>query len=63
MKSPHANLLLHSDTPINFGGTASGHIEYYVCHRCGAQWQRTLARSEADAVWRHSEKLLTAGPG
>lgn len=56
--SPHAGLLLHSQAGINFGGTASGHVEYYVCHACGARWERTVARSEPDAVWRHTARAL-----
>lgn len=56
--SPHANLLLHSEAPINFGATASGHIEYYICHLCGKQWQRVRARSESGAVWQAAEKPL-----
>lgn len=56
--SPHAKLLLHSDAPINFGATATGHVEYYVCHECGMQWERTRARSEPDAVWQPSSKPL-----
>lgn len=56
--SPHANLLLHSQAGINFGATASGHVEYYVCHRCGAKWERTVARSEPDATWMHASKAL-----
>lgn len=54
--SPHAYLLLHSQAGINFGGTASGHVEYYVCNACGTKWARTVARSEPDAVWEHSDK-------
>lgn len=54
--SPHANLLLHSDAGINFGGTATGHVEYYVCHACGMKWERSVARSEPDAVWEHTSK-------
>ncbi|HJV79439.1 hypothetical protein [Noviherbaspirillum sp.] len=56
--SPHANLLLHSQAGINFGGTATGHIEYYVCHACGARWERNVARSEPGAVWRHTARRL-----
>jgi hypothetical protein len=56
--SPHANLLLHSQAGINFGGTATGQVEYYVCHRCGARWERTLARSEPEAKWGHTAKVL-----
>ncbi|HEY8607971.1 MAG TPA: hypothetical protein VIM12_12725 [Noviherbaspirillum sp.] len=56
--SPHANLLLHSDVAINFSATATGRVEYYLCHRCGAQWERTRARSEPDATWRSSSKPL-----
>lgn len=54
--SPHANLLLHSEAGINFGGTASGHVEYYVCHACGTKWERIVARSEPDAVWEHATR-------
>jgi hypothetical protein len=57
--APHANLLLHSDAGINFGGTASGHVEYYVCHACGTKWERTVARSEPEAVWEHTSRQLT----
>jgi hypothetical protein len=57
--SPHAGLLLHSEAPINFSATATGHVEYYVCHHCGAQWERTRARSEPDARWQRSSKELT----
>jgi hypothetical protein len=56
--SPHANLLLHSQAGINFGGTATGHVEYYICNACGAKWSRTMARSEPDAVWQHATKQL-----
>jgi len=56
--SPHADLLLHSDAGINFGATASGHVEYYVCNACGMKWERVRARSEPDAEWRPSEKPL-----
>jgi len=56
--APHANLLLHSETGINFGGTASGQVAYYVCHACGGQWMRTLARSEPDAHWAHADRPL-----
>lgn len=56
--SPHANLLLHSQAGINFGGTATGHVEYYVCHACGTKWERDVARSEPDAVWMHTSKQL-----
>ncbi|GAB3541997.1 hypothetical protein GCM10027343_13300 [Noviherbaspirillum agri] len=56
--SPHANLLLHSQAGINYGGTASGHVEYYVCHACGSKWERTVARSEPDAVWQHTSREL-----
>lgn len=56
--SPHANLLLHSDAGINFGGTATGHIEYYVCHACGTKWEREVARSEPSAKWKHTERSL-----
>lgn len=54
--SPHANLLLHSQAGINYGGTATGHVEYYVCHACGTKWARTVARSEPDAVWEHTDR-------
>lgn len=56
--SPHANLLLHSDAAINFGATATGRVEYYVCHRCGTKWERVVARSEPDARWEHTRKEL-----
>lgn len=56
--SPHANLLLHSDAGINFGATASGHVEYYVCNACATKWERIRARSEPEAQWRHTEKEL-----
>lgn len=56
--SPHANLLLHSQAGINFGATASGHADYYVCHECGTQWERDLARSEPGATWKHPERPL-----
>ena len=36
--------------------TASGVAQYYVCHACGAQWERDVARSEPDAVWKHPDK-------
>lgn len=54
--SPHANLLLHSQAGINFGGTATGHVEYYLCNACGTKWARTVARSEPAAVWEHTDK-------
>lgn len=54
--SPHASLLLHSQAGINFGGTATGHVEYYVCHACGTKWERNIARSEPDSVWGHTAK-------
>lgn len=53
--SPHANLLLDSEANINFGGTATGRIQYYVCHACGRKWARNVARSEPDALWEHAE--------
>jgi hypothetical protein len=56
--SPHAHLLLHSEAPINFGATATGSVEYYVCHACAAKWARTRARSEPDAVWERTTKEL-----
>ena len=56
--SPHANLLLHSQANINFGATASGHAEYYVCHVCSTYWERDLARSEPNATWKHPERPL-----
>lgn len=58
-RSPHAGLLLHSESNINFSGTASGRVEYYVCHLCGTKWEREIARSARDAVWRHTERQLT----
>lgn len=54
--SPHANLLLHSQAGINFGGTATGHVEYYLCNVCGTKWERTVARSEPDAEWKHTDR-------
>lgn len=59
--SPHANLLLHSEAGINFGATATGRMEYYICHVCGARWEREQARSEPDAVWQHTSKPLDEG--
>lgn len=56
--SPHAKLLLHSEANINFGATASGVAQYYVCRECGTQWERDVARSEPDAVWKHASKPL-----
>ncbi|RJF98518.1 hypothetical protein D3871_08350 [Noviherbaspirillum saxi] len=56
--SPHANLLLHSEAAINFGATATGRIEYYICNRCGTAWERERAKSEPQAVWRHSTRTL-----
>jgi hypothetical protein len=56
--SPHANLLLHSEADINFGATAAGVAQYYMCNACGAQWERDVARSEPDAVWKHPDKPL-----
>lgn len=57
-ESPHASLLLHSESPINFGATGTGRVEYYVCHACGMQWERTRARSEPDARWLPSSRPL-----
>ena len=54
--SPHANLLLHSEANINFSATATGVAQYYICHACGTQWERDVARVEPDAVWKHPEK-------
>lgn len=56
--APHANLLLHSDAGINFGATATGRAEYYICHACGSQWERDLARSEPDAKWKPASRPL-----
>lgn len=56
--SPHAELLLHSEADINFGATATGVAQYYVCHACGTRWERDVARSEPDAVWKHTGKPL-----
>lgn len=56
--SPHGNLLLHSEAGINFGATATGQAQYYVCHECGTKWERDIARSEPDALWKHAEKPL-----
>ncbi|MDB5770555.1 MAG: hypothetical protein JWM42_929 [Burkholderia sp.] len=58
LTSPHANLLLHSQAGINFGATASGHVEYYMCHLCGATWSRVVARSEPEAKWERTQKPL-----
>lgn len=52
--SPHAKLLLDSEAGINFGGTATGRVQYYVCHACGTRWTRNVARSEPDAVWERA---------
>lgn len=52
--SPHAKLLLDSEAGINFGGTATGRVQYYVCHACGTRWARNVARSEPDAVWERA---------
>ena len=57
--APHANLLLHSQAGINFGATASGHAEFYVCHACGTTWERDVARSEPDALWKHASRPLS----
>lgn len=56
--APHANLLLHSETNINFWEKATGLAEYYVCHACGTSWERDLARSEPDVVWKHASRPL-----
>ena len=56
--APHANLLLYSETGINFWEKATGLAEYYVCHACGSSWERDLARSEPDAVWKHASRPL-----
>ena len=56
--SPHANLLLYSEANINFSATATGVAQYYVCHACGTKWERDVARSEPDAVWKHTNKPL-----
>ena len=56
--SPHANLLLYSEAGINFWEKATGVAEYYVCHACGAAWERDLARSEPDAVWKPASRPL-----
>jgi hypothetical protein len=56
--SPHANLLLHSQAEINFGATAAGRADYYVCHACGTKWERDIARSEPYAVWKHTDRPL-----
>ncbi|MDQ9172115.1 hypothetical protein Q8A64_17015 [Oxalobacteraceae bacterium R-40] len=56
--SPHANLLLHSEADINFGATATGVAQYYVCNACGMKWERDVARSEPEAVWKPSDKPL-----
>lgn len=54
--SPHAELLLHSEADINFGATAKGVAQYYVCHACGTQWERDVAPSEPNALWKHPDK-------
>lgn len=56
--APHASLLLYSQAEINYGATASGQATYYVCNTCGACWERDVARSEPDAVWKHADKPL-----
>jgi hypothetical protein len=56
--SPHANLLLHSEADINFGATAAGVAQYYVCNACGTRWERDVARSEPDAVWERVDRPL-----
>lgn len=56
--SPHANLLLHSQVDINYGATATGNAQYYICRECGTEWERDVARSEPDAVWKHPSKPL-----
>lgn len=56
--APHANLLLYSEAGINFWEKATGVAEYYVCHACGAAWERDLARSEPDAVWKPASRPL-----
>jgi hypothetical protein len=56
--SPHANLLLHTETGINFWETATGRADYYICHECGTEWERDLAPSEPDAVWKHATRPL-----
>jgi len=56
--SPHAQLLLFSESDINYGATATGRAEYYVCHECGAEWERDVARSEPDTLWKPSPKPL-----
>lgn len=56
--SPHANLLLHSEAGINFGATATGHVEYFVCHACGTKWARERARSAPYAEWTRTTKQL-----
>lgn len=58
--SPHASLLLESDAGINFGATATGHVEYYVCNLCGMRWERIRARSEPDAVWKPAKPQAPA---
>jgi hypothetical protein len=56
--SPHANLLLHSEVDINFGATATGVAQFYVCHACGTKWERDVARSEPHSAWKHATKPL-----
>lgn len=56
--APHANLLLYAETSINFWEKATGLADYYVCHACGTAWERDLARSEPDAVWKHASRPL-----
>jgi hypothetical protein len=29
-----------------------------VCHLCGTKWERDVARSEPDAVWKHTSRQL-----
>lgn len=56
--SPHANLLLYSETGINFWEKATGLADYYICHECATVWERDLARSEPNAVWKHASRPL-----
>jgi hypothetical protein len=56
--SPHANLLLYSETGINFWETATGLADYYICHECGTVWERDLAPSEPNLVWKHATRPL-----
>lgn len=56
--APHAKLLLYTETGINFWEKATGLADYYLCHECGTAWERDLARSEPNAVWKHATRPL-----